>query len=848
MKNVWSVLKTLLIVFTLSSSFAHTGDAEKIGLDGLRLSEISEFLDESQGPRPTSVDDVVTWEFWVDQKGCEATVYMKATLIKGWHIYSLNHEPEKAEFTGVPTSFEFIPNNNYELVGETTEGTPKVVKDDMGQHRWFEKSAIYKQKIKITGNSDFTLEFTRDFQVCDAIACLFPDPAKATVKVKSCASSNASPEQDEPVIDPGAIQEDSLSIDAVIDSLASSQIEKVKGPIQFKMVAFRTGNKTFDLEIEATPDSSWYLVANDFSLNLTDHPNLKSEDEGEIPEGEKINHPILGEITVYKSTITIIKKITVKDASNLPMALINFDFKAVNDTQVLESAEIAELKFDLNKAPEKEDSKEKKTYWVIFALAFVGGLAALLTPCVFPMIPMTVAFFTKQSKTKAEGIRKAIIYSLSIILIYVLLGVAVSSIFEAGSLNDLATSVWMNVIFFVLFVIFAISFFGAFEIKLPNSWINKADKQADKGGLLGVFFMAFTLALVSFSCTGPIVGSVLVESASGGVTGPVIAMTGFSLALALPFGLFAAFPGWLNSLPQSGGWLTTVKVVLGFLELAFALKFLSNADLVEQTHLLEREVFLALWIAIFVGLAIYLFGGIRFPHDSKMEHLSVGRGMLGLIVLGFVFYMIPGMWGAPLKLLSGLPPGISYSESPYGIGNTAPIADNDLPPSAHYHGHDIWQIRDLKEGVEYARKVGKPVFLDFTGQACVNCRKMEEGIWIEEEVNAMLRDKFVVISLFADERTDISDIQREAYKNREWYSDDMTYISSMWKKFQEKEYKEVTQPMYAILDFNENTLNGTANYQTHNDADDFASWLKDGLEKFELIKNAEIIRPKVISE
>ena len=295
----------------------------------------------------------------------------------------------------------------------------------------------------------------------------------------------------------------------------------------------------------------------------------------------------------------------------------------------------------------------------IFLLAFGSGLAALLTPCVFPMIPMTVSFFTKQSKSKAQGIRNAVFYGVSIIVIYVILGSVVTLFVPPDVINEISTGVGMNIFFFILLVVFAISFMGAFEITLPSSWVNKADKASDKGGFVGIFFMALVLALVSFSCTGPIVGTLLVESATVGGIVPVIGMLGFSLALALPFALFAAFPGWLNSLPKSGGWLTTVKVFLGFLELAFAFKFLSNADLVVQGHYLEREMFLAIWIGIFAVLAIYLFGLIRLPHDGPTANLSVGRTLLATATVIFVIYLIPGLWGAPLKLLSGFPPPMS---------------------------------------------------------------------------------------------------------------------------------------------------------------------------------------------
>jgi thiol:disulfide interchange protein DsbD len=336
-----------------------------------------------------------------------------------------------------------------------------------------------------------------------------------------------------------------------------------------------------------------------------------------------------------------------KDTAKL--SNLSFKFKVYNlkDSSVSIHQQEATTKVIYSAKSEIGGGNSTDSLWLVFLIAFGGGFLALITPCVFPMIPMTVSFFTKQSKTKKEGIRKGIIYAISIVVIYVVLGVIVSASFGSDALNAMSTNVYVNIAFFVLLVIFAVSFLGAFEIRLPNSWVNKADSNADKGGLIGIFFMAFTLALVSFSCTGPILGSILVQSATGGLLGPIVAMTGFSLALALPFGLFAAFPGWLNTMPQSGGWLNVVKVVLGLLELAFAFKFLSNADLVVQSHLLEREVFIAIWIAIFAVLAIYLFGFIRFPHDSPVERLSVGRALLATTTVAFLIYFIDGIWGAP---------------------------------------------------------------------------------------------------------------------------------------------------------------------------------------------------------
>ena len=409
-----------------------------------------------------------------------------------------------------------------------------------------------------------------------------------------------------------------------------------------------------------------------------------------------------------------------------------------------------------------KEPNHNKGLWSIFFIAFLSGFAALLTPCVFPMIPMTVSFFTKQSKTKAAGIKNAVIYGISIIVIYVLLGTAVTGIFGADALNALATNVWFNIIFFLLLVIFAVSFLGAFEIMLPNKWANKVDRQADRGGLIGIFFMALALAIVSFSCTGPIVGTLLVEAASKGGLAPIIGMLGFSLAIALPFALFAAFPGWLNSLPKSGGWLNTVKVFLGFLELALAFKFLSQADLVLQTHILEREVFLAIWIAIFGTLALYLFGKIQLPHDSPIAHISVGRLGLGLIVLSFTVYMVPGLWGAPLNLISAFPPPQDYSESPYGVGfskiggSEMASSHDDLPEGAHLLApHDILAFNDYDKGLAYAKKVGKPVMLDFTGWACVNCRKMEQNVWPKPGILDILKNKVVLVSLYVDDKRSI---------------------------------------------------------------------------------------------
>ena len=480
-----------------------------------------------------------------------------------------------------------------------------------------------------------------------------------------------------------------------------------------------------------------------------------------------------------------------------------------------------------------EEKSEKKSLLVIFFLSFLSGFAALLTPCVFPMIPMTVSFFTKQSQNKTAGIRNAILYGIIIIIIYVLLGTIITAIFGASFLNSLSTNVYFNLFFFLLLVVFAISFLGAFDINLPNTWVTKADSASNRGGFLGIFFMAFTLALVSFSCTGPIVGTLLVESATIGGIGPFIGMFGFSLALALPFALFAAFPGWLNSLPKSGGWLNTVKVFLGFLELALAFKFLSNADLVVQGHFLERELFIAIWVGIFLILALYLFGFIRLPNDSPIESLSVGRTILATSVLIFVFYIFPGLWGAPLNLISGFPPPMNYSESPNGLGLAKTVTGSHSTENTHNGPQGLPVFHDLNEGLAYAQKNNKPTFLDFTGHACVNCRKMEEKVWGEKGVLNILRDSVVIVSLYVDDKRPLPENEHTEVEIAPGKIINVTTIGDKWSAYQAKKYKALSQPYYRMLDKNGKDLsNGSADYINHGNKEDFISWLREGLKEF----------------
>jgi thiol:disulfide interchange protein DsbD len=497
------------------------------------------------------------------------------------------------------------------------------------------------------------------------------------------------------------------------------------------------------------------------------------------------------------------------------------DSVATTETDTTKQA-AAPVKNSNNATP----NKEEKSLWTIFFLAFLGGFAALLMPCIFPMIPMTVSFFTKQSKTKAAGIKNAIIYGLAIIAIYVLLGSLITGIFGAEALNELSTSVTFNLIFFALLVIFALSFLGAFEIVLPSSWATKIDSKADKGGIVGIFFMALALAVVSFSCTGPIVGTLLVESASKGGLAPIIGMLGFSIAIALPFMLFAMFPGWLNSMPKSGGWLNTVKVSLGFLELAFAFKFLSNADLVLQKHWLERELFIAIWIAVFAAWAFYLFGKYMLPHDyEKADKIGVGRLMMAIIVSTFTFYMIPGLWGAPLKILSGLTPPINYAESASGFGN-GNSSTAELPEHAHNGPHGIIAFEDYDYGLAYAKKVGKPVLLDFTGDACANCRKMEDNVWSDKNILSILKNDVVLVSLYCDRKIDLP--KEKQYVSKTTGKQVIT-IGNKWTDLQISRYKSNSQPLYVIIDNEGNDLEGVTPMAFNTNIEEYKKWLENGI-------------------
>lgn len=451
-------------------------------------------------------------------------------------------------------------------------------------------------------------------------------------------------------------------------------------------------------------------------------------------------------------------------------------------------------------------------WWMIFIYGFLGGLAALVTPCVWPLVPMTVSFFLKKNKSKAKSIKDAMTYGIGIVVIYLLLGLAITVIFGAGKLNELATSAVFNIIFFVLLVVFGISFLGAFDIKLPSKWSNAIDGKAEQTtGVISIFFMAFTLALVSFSCTGPLIGTLLVEAATiGNISGPAIGMAGFAIALAIPFTLFAIFPSMLKSVPKSGGWLNSVKVVLGFLELALALKFLSVADLCEGWGILDREVFLALWIVIFSMLGFYLLGKLKFAHDVDIQHVSVTRLFFAIASFAFVVYMIPGLWGAPLKSISAFAP---------------PLSTQDF----NLYGGGFKEFDDFDEGMKYAQENNMPVLIDFTGFGCVNCRKMESAVFDTERIRKAINENYVLIKLVVDDKKSLS----EPYTVEEnGKTTAIETVGDKWSYLQRHKFHANSQPYYIILDNNGNPLMGSKGYDPAESIDLFEAWLLEGVENY----------------
>ena len=531
----------------------------------------------------------------------------------------------------------------------------------------------------------------------------------------------------------------------------------------------------------------------------------------EVPFTAKGNSPAVTEDTAAEA-----QKEETQPAAEEEKALAATDTAAVAaaDSTVADTAAVASSDLYtpvINELKSYEDNPVDSSLLYIFLAGFVGGFLALLTPCVWPIIPMTVSFFLKRNKERSKAIREAVTYGISIVVIYVVLGLVVTMLFGASALNALSTNALFNIFFCLLLVVFAASFFGAFEITLPSSWSNKIDQKSENtSGLLSIFLMAFTLTLVSFSCTGPIIGFLLVAvSTQGSILAPTIGMLGFAIALAIPFTLFAMFPSLLKSAPKSGGWMNVVKVVLGFIELAFALKFLSVADLAYGWHILDREVFLCLWIVIFGLLGIYLFGWLKFPHDDPEHRTNVPQFFLGMISLAFAIYMIPGLWGAPLKAISAFAPPMFTQD--FNLHKSA------VEPKSH----------DYEEGMALAKSQGRPVMIDFTGFGCVNCRKMEAAVWTDPQVASMLNDKYVLISLYVDDKTPLAEPMTVTENGTQRT---LRTVGDKWSYLQRVKFGANTQPFYVLIDNEGKPLNGSRSYDE--DIQKYLDFLQKGIDNY----------------
>lgn len=647
--------------------------------------------------------DPVSWKQSFKKTGNgEYTITFVATAEPKWHFYS-----QYTEGT-MPMVFTFDKPNGYKPIGKVKESPkPKEEFDDLlgGLTKYWDKTANFSQKIKITQSELITVKGFIDYQACIEGACT------------------------------ALSYEFNIQIDASKDNI--------------EVIPAETTNNIKDT---ATAQSA--QKSTDSSANITE-ASQKALDQNDLKA--QWYKPVIDQLQAYENNHSI----------------------------------------------------ADKSLLFIFIAGFLGGLIALVTPCVWPMIPMTVSYFIKQAD-KGKGKRNAVIYGFSIILIYVTLGLGVTLLFGADKLNEWSTSAAFNVFFFALLVVFAAAFLGAFELQLPTSWVNKMDAKADRtSGLLSIFFMAFTLALVSFSCTGPIIGTLLVEAVQNGALAPLVGMVGFSMALAIPFTLFAIFPTMMKAMPKSGGWLNSVKVVLGFLELALALKFLSNADLAYHWGILDRETFLVLWIVLFAMLGFYLLGKIRFNHDSPVDKIGVGRFGLASISFAFALYMVPGLWGAPLKAISAFSPP-QFTQ------------DFDL-----YGGAVHAKFENYDEGMAYAKANNKPVLVDFTGFGCVNCRNMEAAVWTDPRVKQYLEEEYVLISLYVDDRKLLPENQQYVSKIN---GKTIRNVGNKWSELQFGKFGTQSQPYYFLLDNEGNLLNGAEAYNL--DVDNYLKFLKTGLENY----------------
>lgn len=832
------------------------------------------------------IENPVSWAFEAKAAGDnEYDLIFKAKIAEGWKTYSPFQSYGDDVMGPVPTGIYFDEGSHFEPLGKLKESenrqeAKEPLFDDITV-AYFKKSATFTQRVKV---SDFSKPITGyvESMACDQEKCLPPSardfsfslsPSKSAAKAEKPQK-----EQKTAKVDKASSREQeappSFSISGTEDALVSDAgtPSGIKEPVKWSFSSKPVKDSLYEVTFTADIEKGWTI----YSVNT-------NPDDGPLPTAfnfqESASYELAGTVTesgktktgvdpVFKVEVTkfvespaVFRQMVIATDPAQPVTGY-LTYMTCNDSECIP----ADLDFTLNlaagaggvvrvdpasglkaidqtipeiretyKSPvascgkEAAEEEESSLLWT-FVLGFAGGLLALLTPCVFPMIPLTVSFFTKSSQDRAAGVRNALIYGLSIIVIYVAIGLLITGVFGATALNALSTNWIANTLFFVIFIFFAFSFFGYYELTLPSSWANKSDAMADRGGLIGIFFMAFTLALVSFSCTGPIIGSALVQSATSSL-GPFVVMLGFSTALALPFALFAAFPGWLNSLPRSGGWMNSVKVVLGFLELALALKFLSVADMTMHWGILPYEVFLGAWILVFAAMTAYLFGWLRFPHDSPIKKLSLTRGAFALVSLAFTIYLATGFtynddtksYNA-LKLMSGLAPPANYN-----VLLAKQEADGGIKakyPSFTKCANDLDCFKNYEEGVAYAKENNMPVLLDFTGYGCVNCRKTEEHIWVEDAVKSKLEQDFVLISLYVDDRTELEETLLSIPRQEK-----LRNVGNLWADFQIVNFEQNSQPLYVMMSPDEQVLAPPRGYQEG--VQSYADFLECGISTFQ---------------
>ncbi|WP_430408850.1 protein-disulfide reductase DsbD domain-containing protein [Kordia sp.] len=788
------------------------------------------------------MDDPVQWTSEIEQvSDTEYKLIYKAEIADKWRLYS----QYLAENSGFPTEFMYDSIqqvNDFKLVGknEESEGITKFDKVFQAELTYFKGTATFTQKIEITNPAVTAITSEVIYQSCDDEKCVLGDKEFTFQLPRKESASNAIGQQ--------------------------SQILE---PVTWKASVNKLSDDEYEIVMKASVEKNWHLYSQRSYGDLGPFPTeFNFTDAGktydlvgkvqESPTKDVFDKVFQMDISFYEKEATFTQKIKLKDKSTkiisaeviymvcddekcLPPTGEDFVIALDNSAVATKNVELTENDNILSKELDlqitgKEDFKDdseivEKSNISIFFLGFLGGLIALLTPCVFPMIPLTVSFFTKSGANSQKGLFNSMLYGFFIFLVYFLLSLPfhVLDSLDPEILNNVSTNATLNLIFFIVFVVFAFSFFGYFELTLPASWSNSLDSKANNiGGAIGIFLMALVLVIVSFSCTGPILGALLGSTtlaAGDPAMKLTMGMSGFGLALALPFTLFAMFPKWLNSLPRSGGWLNSVKVVLGFIELALALKFLSNADLVSHWGLLKREVFIGIWVILGIGLALYLFGKLKFPHDSPIKKLSFSRISFGILVIAFVVYLIPGLSNtkyANLKLLSGFPPPLFYSlyEQQAGVESTE---HGDCPLGLPCY-------KDLEEGIAAAKAANKPIMLDFTGWACVNCRKMEEQVWSQTNVFNILNDDYILISLYVDDRKPLPEDEKFQFdkgngniKKIKTYGDKLATLQTL-------NFNNNSQPYYVLLSPNMEMLQKPVGYTP--DSEEYEAWLRVGIENF----------------